>query len=336
MKILYAAGNSLDSKLNLERIIENLHKKYDIKVAAYKKSTPNPLSNVKVSFTLDFLLGNKKNVFYTDTDAYSLYYEQVKSFAPDLIISDIEYFTSSIGMDLDIPVWQVSPFLLKDAFPRHPFKMNIYAKHFNINKSFHETLNNMIANSNKLFVYSHLADIDYKKNAETTFTNAKFIRPYFKIGNDSKLCKHNLMCVLENNNKLIINNIKNNKDVMLFSEFSNEKYYNFTSKDIRNEKEYYCNLKNCDFFICEGQSVCLADAFYNNKFVFNYVNYNDANSIINSLLGEKFNLSKTLLPLINFDKKISDFIKYSKESLTLKNLIESVRLIEEKEYFGNL
>ena len=33
---------------------------------------------------------------------------------------------------------------------------------------------------------------------------------------------------------------------------------------------------------------------------------------------------------------ITDLSKYSKQSLTLKNLIESVRLIEEKEYFGNL
>jgi len=31
---------------------------------------------------------------------------------------------------------------------------------------------------------------------------------------------------------------------------------------------------------------------------------------------------------------ITDLSKYSKQSLTLKNLIESVRLIEEKEYFG--
>src|SRR5208283_2605196 len=87
MKILYAAGNNTNASLQLARFMQAMPG-HHIKVAAYQKSSPKGMN---VDWTLDCLL----NIFtgqIAENDNLKIYYDQIQYFAPDLIISDLEYF----------------------------------------------------------------------------------------------------------------------------------------------------------------------------------------------------------------------------------------------------
>jgi hypothetical protein len=79
-------------------------------------------------------------------------------------------------------------------------------------------------------------------------------------------------------------------------------YENLILKDIdNNDDEYYCNLRNSEFFVCQGQSSFVADAFYNSKFSFIWPDYNDIDSVINSQLAQKMKLGSIISSPIDFD-----------------------------------
>ena len=68
------------------------------------------------------------------------------------------------------------------------------------------------------------------------------------------------------NNKKILDILKQYPDSIAFTEFNYEEHYNVLAKDINVADEYFCNLKNSDVFMCQGQASFLADAFYNGKY----------------------------------------------------------------------
>lgn len=324
-KILYAAGNSFDSQIQLSRCYNFIKNDNEVKIAAFKKSTP---SNVKVNFSLDFLFDIFSDKYYSlETETFAVYHEQIKKFKPDLIISDLEYFTSCIGIDLSIPVWQVSPFLLKKFLTLSNLKINLnkkYFKIFDVTELYDHSINNIIYNSEENFIYSHFIDSSNISNVRDN-SNFKWIRPYHELGKKSKLCEHNVVSVLLNNNKQIIKSLKKEKDLVLFSKFYNENYNDFHIKDINNTKEYYCNLQNCNIFVSEGQTSFMADAFYNNKQTFNFTNFSDAQSILNSLIAEKLKLATNL----TIDPNISLLKNYKHLPLNI-NKSEDVKFLHEK------
>src|SRR6266404_4618483 len=109
MRILYAANNSYSSSHQLDRFIKLLSNKYDLKIAAYKRS----MGSNDIDFTLDALLNfsNSRNT-YKPNGNYQYICNEIKRFAPDLIISDLEIFTSMAALELGIKLWQVSPALI--------------------------------------------------------------------------------------------------------------------------------------------------------------------------------------------------------------------------------
>ena len=89
MKILYAASNSYGARLQLSRWLQAMQGSgHQIKIAAYKKSSPK---RVNIDWTLNALLNiYQPDLLSTNNDNLSIYYEQVKDYAPDLVISDLE------------------------------------------------------------------------------------------------------------------------------------------------------------------------------------------------------------------------------------------------------
>ena len=128
LKILYAAANNQNAKIQLSRFMEAIKgKPYIVKVAAYKKSSPE----MNIDWTLDCLL----NIFEPehislDNDNFQTYYEQVKYFNPDLIISDLEYFTSYIANVLNITLWQCSSSIINFSLVgEYKYNLGIFKKY---------------------------------------------------------------------------------------------------------------------------------------------------------------------------------------------------------------
>src|SRR5579859_1758606 len=287
MKILYAAQNNLSAKIQLSRFLEKMKdSSHTIKIAAYKNSSPK---NVPINWTLNYLSNDDlPRLSSKVTSNLKIYYDQVKYYKPDLIISDMEVFTNHVGNLLNITTWQCSSALLNFGLERN-YNLGFYKKFFFLSKKnedhYIQRQTNFIVNSNKNFIYSHFGDMklppDIKKNFE-------WIRPYHSIGKISKLCHHNLVAGLVKNNKKIITLLRHYNDSVAFTDFLHEKYTNLILKDINNQAEFFCNLKNSNLFICEGQTSFLADAYYNNKHAIIFSDFQDTESAFNGLVSKKY------------------------------------------------
>ena len=292
IKILYAASNNYNAGVQLHRFLDSVKDKdYKIKIAAYKKSSP---INTNIDWTLDsFNHLYDESVFSLDNDNLKIYIDQVKYFKPDLIISDMENYSSYIGHFLNIPVWQCSSVLLNFALNKK-YHFGIYKNYSFILDGFNDRRKkiNIIDNSSLKLVYSHFGDVH---NAPELKKDFEWIRPYHKIGKNSIICKHNICGVTYHKNIQLLKSLNEINDSVLFSNFIDEKYDNINLKNINNSVEYYCNIKNSDYFVCEGQMSFLADAYYNGKRSFILINNHEKDTIINSMISFKLGLSYDFL-----------------------------------------
>lgn len=322
MKILYAANNNYNSKIQLSRFLKAINGRgHQIKIAAYIKSSPK---SVNIDWTLNCLLNiYKPDVISLKNDNLNIYFEQVKAFAPDLIISDLEYFTSYIANVLNIKLWQCSSSLINHALTkREKYNLGLF-KHYAylLNRDPVDTQRtvNLIDNSDCNLVYSHYGDTLHPPAISESF---EWIRPYHQASNLYIPCEHNIVAALHNSNKKILNVLKKQEDSVVFMESCTEKYPNLLVKDIENEEEYYCNLRNSNLFVCQGQGSFLADAFYNKKFSLIYPDYEDAESVINSQLSQKFELGKIMAYEDNI--KETETLDVSPEDKAIKQLHQKI------------
>lgn len=288
MKILYAASNNQNARTQLSRFMKAMEgEEHQIKIAAYKQSTPKGLN---IDWTLDALLNiYRPELLSLNNDNLGIYYEQLKQFAPDLIISDLEYFTSYLANILNITLWQCSSSLLKyglaSTYNLGLFKY--YAHSLNRDPQHTQRTVNLIDNSNLNLVYSHFGDA---KSPPELRENFEWIRPYHQVAKLAVPCEHYVVAGFSEADARVVGILKKYPDSVVFMESCAEKYHNVYVKDIGNEDEYYCNLRNCIHFVCQGQASFLADAFYNAHYSIIYPNYEDAESIINSHLSKKLRL----------------------------------------------
>ena len=183
-----------------------------------------------------------------------------------------------------------------------------YSYIFNKNPQHVQRIVNILDNSNCKFIYSHFGDSDNPPEIQEGY---EWVRPYFSLGKNSINCQHNIVVGILKNNKNILKAVKKSEDVVVFSEYIDEYYDNLQLKSIYNQQEYFCNLKNSKYFICEGQTSFLADAFYNGKKPLVITDYNDTECIINSTISEK----------LKFSKSFSSNLLYEEVSPVLKDNI---------------
>ncbi len=292
MKILYAACSRKGAQLQLGRFLSAVAQDgHQIKLAGFNESCPG----FYLDWTLDALLDmfNLEHISF-DNDNLRTYFNQVKSFDPDLIISDLEVFSSHVGLVLNKPVWQVSPLLLYHGLS-HAEKTNMgvyknYSYIFNKQATIDDLIKNAIVNADKKFVYSHFGDA----SSAALMDGFEWVRPYHVTGKLSVPCQHNVCGVTLRNEKKYINYLKKFGDTVLFSTNLDEKYPGLMLKDISNLVEYGCNLKNCNLSINQGFTDLLADAYYNNKFSGVLPDFSQAECVINALYTEHLGLGKVI------------------------------------------
>lgn len=302
MKILYAASNNHNAKIQLARFMRAVEgKPFQVKVAAYKKSSPKGLS---IDWTLDCLL----NVFRPDhlsleNDNLDIYYEQVKSYSPDLVISDLDYFSSYIANSLDVTLWQCSSSLLNYAV-QNKYNVGLFKAYSYLLKKNDaartQRIINILDNSDLNLVYSHFGDA---ANPPDLKDNFEWVRPYYSVGKVSVPCQHNIVAGMLDSNKKILSILKKQPDSVAFTECFHEKHAGLWVKDIGNAEEYFCNLKNSNLFVCEGQTSFLADAFYNNKYSVTVTNFKDVECVTNSMFSEHLRLSSSV-----YDQNLEPFL----------------------------
>jgi uncharacterized protein (TIGR00661 family) len=302
LKILYAACNRKGAQLQLGRFLSAVAKDgHQIKIAGFNASLPG----FYMDWTLDALLDmfNLEHISF-DNDNLRIYFNQVKSFDPDLIISDLEIFSSHVGLVLNKPVWQVSPLLLYHGLnTTEKTNMGVYKNYsyiFNKQATIDDLIRNALANADKKFVYSHFGDV-----TNTTLVEGfEWVRPYHVKGKISVPCQHNICAVALTNEKKYVNYLNKFEDTVLFSTNLDEEFAGVTLKDISNEVEYGCNLKNCFLAINQGFTDLLADAYYNNKFCSILPDFSQAECVINALYTEHLGLGKVIYQeeeTINFE-----------------------------------
>ncbi len=291
-KILYSAGDRSGAKLQLIRLLEHLDPStYTIKLAGYKRM------GLLLDWTLD-ALHDPLNIanLSLDNDNFEILFEQIKSFDPDLIISDLEIFASYAGQLLHKPVWQVSPKLLEYInLPQMGLhKYTILREHSEYEQ---ELLKNILTNSEKRYVYSHFGDVT---NVFALLSDYEWVRPYHYLGAVSLPCAHN-MVVMEPPKKMLAA-LKAYQDVVAFTDSALTNMPNLITKDMANIQEYACNVKNCNYYISSGITDTLADAFYNDKFSTIIPDLFDPECVINMLLTEYYKLGLIAYDgLINVD-----------------------------------
>lgn len=322
MKILYAASENENAKIQLSRFLRAIEgKPYIIKIAAFKKSSPN----VNIDWTLDCLKNIFKPEFVSlDNDNFTTYFNQVKYYNPDLIISDMEYYTSHVASVLGITLWQCSSSIINFALSNEEkYDLGIfktYAYLFNRNPSQTQRHINILDNSDRIFVYSHFGDSGLPPKIKDRF---EWVRPYHRVGKVSIPCQHNIVAATLGSDKKILHLLKKHPDSICFTEFLDETYSDLILKKIGSEEEYFCNLKNCNLFVCRGQTSFLSDAFYNGKHSVVLVNIEDTESLLNSTISEKFDLS-TLI----YDP--SNSIEHLIDKKPIHSLKENIKFLHER------
>jgi uncharacterized protein (TIGR00661 family) len=315
MKVLYAAGNNFNAHIQLSRFLWAMQDtEHQIKIAAYKKSSPK---NVSVNWTLDCLL----NIFdpqhlSLENDNLQIYYQQIKDYAPDLVISDLEYFTSYVANLLDLTLWQCSSSTINYGLVKNQ-KYNsgiskLYGFSINRNERHTQRTINLLVNSSRNFVYSHFGDLSEPPQLQE---NYQWVRPYHQIGKSSIPCQHHIVAGIPYNNKSIIHQLKKYPDSVVFTDFAGERFDNLLLKNIENQAEYYCNLRNSPLFLCQGQTSFLADAFYNGKYALIYPDYQDPETVLNSCLTQHYQMGAIVNPSDNLDEYLSKTIVPSYNSI---------------------
>lgn len=318
MKILYAADDRAGSFFQLKRFVDSVkNSDIQLKIAAYKKS----LGTLDVDYTLDCLLNfTNPDENFSSNGNYVYYFNEIRRFAPDLIISDFEVLTSLIALELGIKLWQVSPLLLYYAIPfsvKYNTKINKdYANLFSSNFRKKKYVNYIMNNSDRRLVVSHLCDSDKHITLRNGF---EWVRPDFVLADETP---SDLAFVVARtqNSKNIINSLRNTNSVM-FTEFHQEKYENLILKNIYDENEYKKQIGRCKVFITDGSESITSDAFYNQKQILFDLQHDDIESIIVSFMSEYFGIGKVMLDTVDADKLatsqiiIDDKVKFLHEEL---------------------
>lgn len=290
VKILYACNNNTNSVLQAERILFALksNSNFQIKVSSYLNKGPFGIKNS--DWTLNSLLDIFQPNHFSIHSNYNfqIYLEQIRSYAPDLVISDLEYFTSQAAILLNIPLWQCSPSLLNFGLNKcDKYNLGFHKKFSYLEKNLilQRQFSNIINNSEKNFVYSHLGDVGLALSP-----SFEWLRPYHKLGKESKPCHHSVVAISPNLSPKILKHLLRKQDCIIFSYYPDQ-LNQIRNKDLNNTEEFYCNLRNSNVVVCEAEPTYLADAYYNFKHTF-LLSSNVPSYLISGIINEKLGLSR--------------------------------------------
>lgn len=216
MKILFGAGNWLNSNIQLNRIL-SYNSNHEIKIAAFYRNHKylncinwcldpiflNPTSKNRLEIQT---ILNKENVPGFHYKPFELMFNEVADWQPDLIISDYDLVTSHIAEALKIPLWYCSSLLLNEALQ--------WDKKFNDAGIHHFFKNLPIAD--KYLIYSPFGDIiNCPAIKDEIIDKFYWVQPYAEIPDDIILISDEIR--LNDNSFKSIARMARNKSIFLTS-----------------------------------------------------------------------------------------------------------------------
>jgi len=292
-KILYAAGDRPSSKFNLIKFKQYCSRP-GIQLIVSSYSSLGEEADYNLDILLDCLSG--RCLYNTKSHSYQKYANWIKENSPNLIISDLEFFTSFAAIEFQIPCWQVSPLLLYYALPKKIkdcFKIHRdYKSLFNTQNGNKSYINYIINNSDRRMILSHFCDSPLFSDISQGY---EWVRP-----------DYDLLDEVEKNGYLIDAEI-NTKNLNIVRgsgyDFYNGKFENYTK------------------YVSDGKTVFLADAFYNQKQVIMSPNYGDMECLLNYKIYEYYGFCKNVNNLYKKtetpDIVINDSVKFLKEYIAI-------------------
>lgn len=268
MKILYASNNSIYSFNQLERIVPSLKADgHEVRIAAYKSNYYGKYFNWNLEALFDWKSPKINNVSFSNWN-YNILAKEIKEYSPQLIINDLDPHIGLLGLELNIPLWNVSPILFYYAISKKmKYNWNIYknySKLLNNGINSQKYINVIINNASKNLVYSPFCETI---NQFELLDNFNWVRPDFYLSKNNS-----------NDKELII------------------------SKDDRvlNKKQYINDLGNASSVIHSGSSIILSDVIYNQKKSIINTNYKSFESIFNTEILKQFEIKLKINDDIRF------------------------------------
>ncbi len=301
MKILYAAGRYSSSAIQLQRIQETL-KNYEVKTAGFS------FMGLPVNFTLDPLLSLYWKNSVLRNNMFAIYRDEVKRFNPDLIISDLEMYTSSIAKLLQKPLWHYSSALLRQCVKFSDVNESGIASHYRSYLKRYENVveveDALVKMTNMNLIPSHFGDAGIALKPRKGFY---WSRPYHKLANDLPTKKFTYVGATEKSNKPMVHFLKQQENVLLLS--PTEEKYPLTIKAPSELDGNY--IKDSNVFVCDGNPYHAADGFYNGKYTIFYVNlkHSDKEELFTAALSRKhflgsvYHRPEKIEPDIHWNKK---------------------------------
>jgi hypothetical protein len=282
MKILYAAGKFSSSKIQLQRFLE-FNSGHQLKIAGFR------FMNLDLDYTLDACENPSAANTFTQNGCFTFYKKQVKDFDPDLIISDMEVFTTQIAKQIYKPLWHYSNALLTFGLSKSDNfdvgKCSAYLQSFYRNHWVKERLRKMTLMTNMNLVPSHFGDFGL-----TLKKGFYWSRPYHKLAT-KELPTVPFVAATEKANKPMFYFLKQQDSAALLSPTTEIHDFRIINPTTVNSGNLIAASK---IFVCDGNPYHAADAFYNNKFSVYFCDmaHTDSVELYSSLVGQRHFLGK--------------------------------------------
>lgn len=312
MKILYCANKNYDSYLQLYRFLQYVPNNIEVRVAGYNGF----LNGIATDYTLDSLYDyyGKNRAGPVVSRILQRYTNEIAAYNPDLIINDLDFFSSYAALELDIPYWLVSPFLfyfaiskqLKDAIAIGQQYRHVLFRQ----KNFHR-YQFQIENAEKCLIRSYLGDVAMGPDITNGF---EWVRPYYvecgtnvdeRIGGaDTSDEPNQARCFLgmfAQPDYKLYRFIQTLGQAVIYSPFSYEKILGIEHLDTHHVS-YAENLRRAYLCFSKGETSFISDGFYHSKFALVLPDTTVADSVINAQAVEYFGLGEKMRTTKSFEQ----------------------------------
>ena len=284
MKILYSAGNRSGADIQLFRFLK--YYSGDIKIAAYVKSsqslthvdwTLDALDNDLVVKTYSYLTFGHKQAPPVSTEELKILIQDVKEYAPDLIICDMEPIMSHIAKTLNIRLWYCSPIHLQDGVLWEKGQKRYAASMENI-----RIYLSRMPEAERILVYSPFCDVVNRPKLREKY---EWVSPYYfqvpHAGQEENVAIINDDSRISELSRLL--NCLYSFQLRLFSRFSHN-LSNIDSASISDEESCKEILKEGGWLFTTGETSFVADAFYNGIKICISPNLKDPETLLNAMM----------------------------------------------------
>lgn len=299
MKFLYVADNSTSSSVQLSRFIKAFYesdilKRHELRIAAFSSSAPTIGADYTMDSFLDFY---ETNLPLNERIGFNRLKDEIKIYAPHLIINDLDHHAAIIANQLNIPYWNVSSKLLYRAITDKVSKSlqinKKYFHYFRLNRTFH-SFEKVRGPAKFNFVYSYLCDSEFRPDLKPEY---RWIRPYHVVS--TVKCDPKVVCTVLHNDKLFMSYAVTLGDAVLFSPFSYEKFNGVDGDTIPHfpaeSQEYADMISNCYLVLSHGETSLVADAFYNKKHCLVYSSPANMDTVLNGFFVQRQGIGEIVL-----------------------------------------